>query len=156
MCIRDSNTADQTTALALKDDHTGFRGFYPQNSKSAAESVASIRHFIGPKNKLVTLRSDNSRELIRSAKDLKVHHETPAPYRHEENSRIERDIGVEANGIRCNLQQSGLPISFWPHAGQHFAHYANCLTPKRGCENPADLQDAGPTPWKLRFKSDWD
>ena len=58
--LKDDTERDESTcALALKDDSTEFRGFYPQTRKSAEESAASIRHFIGPKNKLTTLRTKN-------------------------------------------------------------------------------------------------
>ena len=153
--INESDLDENTTALALKDDAAEFRGFYPQTTKGADKSAASIRHFIGPKNKLVAMRSDNSKELIKTAKVLKVHHEQSTPYRSESNARIERDIGVNVNGIRCNLTQSGLPLSFWPQAGQHFAHYTNCLMPCREGKSISDLPPAAMTPWRKRFKEDW-
>ena len=153
--INDSDLDGNTTALVLKDDATEFRGFYPQTTKGADKSAASLRHFIGPKNKLVAMRSDNSRELIKTAKLLRVHHEQSTPYRSESNARIERDIGVDVNGIRCNLTQSGLPLSFWPQAGQHFAHYTNCLAPCREGKSISDLPPAAMTPWRKRFKEDW-
>ena len=149
------NEESSITALALKDDSTEFRGFYPQSSKGAEQSAASIRHFIGPRNKLGTLRTDNSKELIKSAKNLKALHETSTPYRSESNGRIERDIGVEVGGIRCNLTQSGLPLSFWPQAGQHFAHYTNCIIPCREGNSLANLPPASLTPWQKRFKEPW-
>ena len=153
--VNDDDSNDASTALVLKDDSTEFRGFYPQKTKSAEESVASIRHFIGPVDKISTLRTDNSREPIKAAKLIKVHHERTTPYHSENNARIEREIGVEVSGIRASLEQSGLPLSFWPQAGMHFAHYSNCLLKCREGQSLQNLPPAAITPWRKRFKDDW-
>jgi hypothetical protein len=96
--IKEEAKASDSCALALKDDSTEFRGFYPQPNKSAVETAASIRHFVGPDNKLTQLRTDNSPEFKKTVKMLKVHHEQSVPYRSESNARVERDIGVVCRG----------------------------------------------------------
>jgi hypothetical protein len=68
----DDDRAEETTALALRDDATEFRGFYPQRTKSTSDNSESIRHFVG-RQKLVALRTDNSREFIRKPKNSKYY-----------------------------------------------------------------------------------
>ena len=111
-------------------------------------------HFVG-RQTVKCLRSDNSKELIRTAKTLKALHETSTPYHSESNARIERDIGIVVNGVRANLEQSGLPLSFWPLAGQHWAHYSNCIIPNKGSGSLRDSDPAAITPWRVRFKDEW-
>ena len=152
---RDLGLNDEKTALALKDDATGFRAFYAQPSKNTVDTCDSIHHFLG-KTKLVTIRSDNSRELTAAAKVFRALHETSTPLTPQSNTRAERDIQEILNGTRANLQQSGLPNSFWTYAAQHFCHYANCTIPFCSGTPLAQIPAETKTPWEQRHNSVWE
>ena len=152
---RDYGFEDERVALALKDDATGMRGFYPQPSKSTDDTLISVQHFLG-KVKLTTLRSDNSKELEALARELKVLHETSTPLTPQSNTRIERDIQVVLSGTRSNLQQSGLDLKFWTYAAAHFAHFSNVTLPFCSGKPLASLSNETKTPWELRHNHKYD
>ncbi len=135
----------ERVALALKDDAIGLRGLYPQKSKGTDESVQSIKHFVG-KCKAKTLRTDNSKELGKAATDLGSLHETSTPHRPQSSTRIERDISVMLGGTRSAIQQSGLPVCFWPYAAQHWCHSANTCLPYSGGKPLAEMPVDAITP----------
>ena len=151
---REFGIDDNRAALALKDDATGFRGFYAQQAKAALDTTVSLRHFMG-KVPLKVMRSDNSKELLATASEMRLVHETATPYTPSTNTRIEREIGVILGGTRTNLQHSGLSHKFWPYAASHFCHYANCTLPYSSGQPLADLPASAKTPWKARHEEEW-
>ena len=60
----------EQVALVLKDLHTQYRYVYPSQSEDAQSSVDGLNHFIGSKNDVQVVYTDNSPELIRAIKDL--------------------------------------------------------------------------------------
>lgn len=108
----------EVVALAIKDLHTQFRHVYPSISKSAGDSVQAINHFVGPKDDVEVIYTDNSRELISAIQELGYRHQTSIEYVDSSKSFIEREIRQMLEGSRTNLVQSGLPLKMWPHAIQ--------------------------------------
>ena len=60
----------EQVALVLKDLHTQYRSVYPSQSKEAQSCVDALNHFIGSKDDVQVVYTDNSLELIRAIKDL--------------------------------------------------------------------------------------
>ena len=62
----------EQVALVLKDLHTQYRFVYPSQSKDAQSSVDGLNHFIGPKDDVQVVYTDNSPELIQSHQRLGI------------------------------------------------------------------------------------
>ena len=131
----------EQVALVLKDLHTQYRFVYPSQSKDAQSSVDGLNHFIGPKDDVQVVYTDNSPELIRAIKDLGYRHQTSIEYVDSSKSFAEREVRQMLEGARSNLLQSGLPLKMWPLAMQHHATAVNASPQLDGSESP----------WQLRF-----
>ena len=131
----------EQVALVLKDLHTQYRYVYPSQSKDAQSSMDCLNHFIGSKDHVQVVNSDNSPELIRAIKDLGYRHQTSIEYVDSSKSFAEREGRQMLEGARRNLLQSGLPLKMWPLAMQHHAAAINACPQLDGSESP----------WQLRF-----
>ena len=60
----------EQVALVLKDLHTQYRYVYPSQSKDSKSCVDGLNHFIGSKDDVQVVYTDNSSELIRAIKDF--------------------------------------------------------------------------------------
>ena len=131
----------EQVALVLKDLHTQYRYVYPSQSKDSQSCVDGLNHFIGSKDDVQVVYTDNSPELIRAIKDLGYRHQTSIEYVDSSKSFIEREVRQMLEGARSNLLQSGLPLKMWPLAMQHHATAINASPQLDGSESP----------WQLRF-----
>ena len=100
-----------------------------------------VNHFIGSKDDVQVVYTDNSPELIRAIKDLGYRHQTSIEYVDSSKSFVEREVRQMLEGARSNLLQSGLPLKMWPLAMQHHAAAINASPQLDGSESP----------WQLRF-----
>ena len=57
---------------------------------------------------------------------------------------MERRTGVLSDGVRCLLEQSGLPHGWWPYAARAFAHGMNIK-----------VDDEGNSPWARKHGESW-
>ena len=96
--------------MVLKDFHTHYRYVYPSQSKDAQSSVDGLNHFIGSKDDVQVVYTDNSLDLIRAIKDLGYRHQTSVEYVDSSKSFAEREARQVLEGARSNLLQSGLPL----------------------------------------------
>ena len=101
----------------------------PSASKSSDSSVLGIQDFVGPKQKCVSLFSDNSKELVAAARKAKVMSNTATPYRPQSNGKAERTVGLCIVGGRTVLHQSGLAHAFWGLAVRHHCMSTNMTPP---------------------------
>ena len=131
----------EQVALVLKDLHTQYRYVNPSQTEDAQSSVDGLNHFIGPKDDVQVVYTDNSPELIRAIKDLGYRHQTSIEYVDSSKSFAEREVRQMLEGARSNLLQSGLPLKMWPLAMQHNATAANA----------SPQLDGSDSPWQLRF-----
>ena len=106
----------EQVALVLKDLHTQYRFVYPSQSKDAQSCVEALNHFIGSKDDVQVVYTDNSPELIRAIKDLGYRHQASIEYVDSSKSFVEREVRQMLEGARSNLLQSGLPLKMWPLA----------------------------------------
>ena len=127
--------------MVLKDLHTQYRYVYPSQSKDSQSCVDGLNHFIGSKDDVQVVYTDNSPELIRAIKDLGYRHQTSIEYVDSSKSFAEREVRQMLEGARSNLLQSGLPLKMWPLAMQHHATAINASPQLDGSESP----------WQLRF-----
>ena len=131
----------EQVALVLKDLHTQYRYVYPSQSKDSQSCVDGLNHFIGSKDDVQVVYTDNSPELIRAIKDLGYRHQTSIEYVDSSKSFAEREVRQMLEGARSNLLQSGLPLKMWPLAMQHHATAINA----------SPQLDGSVSPWQLRF-----
>ena len=108
----------ERAGLFIMDTFTDLCDLVPSKGKTAEEAAVALRYFVGERD-MKFLYSDNSLELKRAAEILRVPHPTSTPYRPENNGKVERRIGVMAEGVRAALLQSGLPHRFWTLASRH-------------------------------------
>ena len=99
--LRMEGCLGEANAFVVKDVKTGFLWGYPVSTKSADEVSDSLRNFMG-RRKLVTLYSDNAREIISAAKDVAEHHETSFVGLPQNNAIAERTNQVIIGGT-CAL-----------------------------------------------------
>eukprot|EP00971_Amphidinium_carterae_P352155 6492455-Amphidinium_carterae.1 len=141
----------EKVALVIIDQFTGFGYVYPATSKSSDEVVSGIRHFLGEgidwRN--VSIKSDNSLEIKRAAKQLGLAHYVSTPYRHQANGLVERFIRRLVESTRASLGQACLPVDFWTHGIRHAAMCYNIFVP---------VAESGETPWIRRMgaECEWD
>ena len=106
-------------APSVLDDATDLCDVYPGAVKDAESTIDAIKHFVGAAS-IETLRTDNSKELIATAKRLGVPIDPASPYRHTSNAKVERRIGLVKEGCATQLKQSGLPPEvFWGFAAKY-------------------------------------
>ena len=105
--LRMEGCLGEGNAFVVKDVKTGFLWGYPVSTKSADEVTASLQHFMG-RRKLVTLYSDNAREIISAAKGVADTHETFLVGLPQNNAIAERTNQVVIGGTCSLLVQSGL------------------------------------------------
>ena len=114
----------ETAGLMIKDVATGSRDLIPMDAKSTEHIKVALRDFVGNRHgKLAgTVHSDRARELIAAVDQLRKEgvynwvHSKAVPHRPTSRGCIEREIGVVLDATRCSLDQSGLPLSWWPKA----------------------------------------
>ena len=106
----------------IHDDATRFPYAHPAKDKTADTIIAGIKLFAGSQlSDVKKLRIDGARELKLAAQTLDIPPELSPPGRHESHGRAEAMNRIFNEGIRSMLLQSGLPLTFWPLASQHFA-----------------------------------
>ena len=135
----------EQVALVLKDLHTQYRYVYPSQSTDSQSCVDGLNHFIGSKDDVQVVYTDNSPELIRAIKDLGYRHQTSIEYVDSSKSFAEREVRQMLEGARSNLLQSELPLKMWPLAMQHHATAINASPQLDGSESP----------WQLRFADEF-
>ena len=104
----------EQVALVLKDLHTQYRFVYPSQSKDAQRSVDALNHFIGSKDDVQVVYTDNSPELLQSSSKMWTCNQTSIEYVDSSKSFAEREVRQMLKGARSNLLQSGLPLKMWP------------------------------------------
>ena len=114
----------ETAGLILKDVGTSWRDLVATADKSAAESRRVMELFAG-RHKVCEFYSDCSRELKAAAKDVKWPHSLATPHRPSSRSSIERELQLLLESSRCALNQSGLPLNWWPRAARYQAMALN-------------------------------
>ena len=75
----------------------------------AQSSVDGLNHFIGPKDDVQVVYTDNSPELIRAIKDLGYRHQTSIEYVDSSKSFAEREVRQMLEGARSNLLSQDCP-----------------------------------------------
>ena len=145
-----SEYGDMHHATVIKDVATKWRMFAPTGNKSASEARKALSDFVGT-NPVGRFHSDNAGDLLKAALDKGWVHDTSAPYRHEENSIAEREVGIEKEGVRANLVQAGLPPIYWPLAGPHFAFSLNIEEPLEDGMSPWASRHRGQPFWGLKI-----
>ena len=138
--LRDHGFQDERV-LVIKDVFSKFRYVYPSPTKSSDQCHEDLLHFLGQKDAVGVMYSDNAQELKKAIKDLGIRHNTSREYVDSNKSVIEREIRTVLEGTRANLTQSGLPEKTWPLAAQHHTIALNVT--KR--------LDDGVVPWEARY-----
>ena len=124
-------------ALVVKDIHSGLKHLYPTKTKTALDTERRLKEFVGPRN-VDVLYSDRSGEINLACRNMRILPFNSQPGMPQNNAVIERTNQDLLAGVRCNLEQAGLPACFWPMAGEHF-----CVV-----DNTSDVVHApGETPW---------
>ena len=123
---------NETTALVVRDNATGWIGAYPAKRKSAEDVTEAVQHFTGA-DKVKRWYSDGAPELHATCRKIGIRHDMSDPHRSETNGVIERTNRTVIEGARCLLFQSGLPYKYWNTAIKCFADNYNLPTmiPKR-------------------------
>ena len=85
--------------LTIKDLWSNVKHCYPTEDKSTEETLRCIKHFIGDRP-VRRVYSDNSGEIGKALKALKIMPETSQPGRQETNAIIERENQDMLGGIR--------------------------------------------------------
>ena len=130
----------EQVALVFKDLRAQYRSVYPSQTKDAQSCVEALNHFIGSKDDVQVVYSDNSPELIRAIKDLGYRHQTSIEYVDSSKLFVEREVRQMLEGARSNLLQSSLPLKMWPLAMQHHAAAINASPQLDGSESPCQLR----------------
>ena len=121
-------------ALNVKDLWSELINCYPVHSKGHDEVVRSFRHFCGTR-RVAQIYSDNSGELIKATKAMKVNHEGSQPGVAVSNCIAERNNQDIMSGTKSNLEMAGLPACCWPYAAPHYAFMHN-TSHLEGVESP--------------------
>ena len=100
-----------------------------------------MQQYIGPKQCITQVYSDNFGSIIESCKTMGILHRPAPPGDHASNGLIEGLNRRVEEGARCWLGQAGLPICWWPYAVKHWAFLRNAFVPK----------DKGDSPYCRRF-----
>ena len=111
----------------MYDVGTKFNGFYDQATKTEADAILSLNHFVGPNKTVKQFYSDNAPELMKAAKVLPWPHDTSAPEVSQTNGLIERKVRILEDGVRTILLAAGLYHRWWPWAGRYFSSMRNFL-----------------------------
>ena len=117
---------------------------YSAGSRHGSEVEEAFLQFAGIDVGVKNFYSDQAPELIKIAKEFGWCHSTSVPYRSSTNARSERANRRVIEGVRTLLQQSGLPLNFWPLA-------ARCFCLLRNTAKIRGRQSA----WLKRFKKDF-
>ena len=134
---------DDKYGLVMLDVGTDICDILAAKSKSTQCTLVATKEF-GGVTTWQYFGSDNAKELNSASAASNMVHLSAMPYRPESNGIIERRIGVISDGIRCFLNQSGLPHGWWPYAGRAFSHALNIR------------QDSdGMSPWHRRCGQPW-
>ena len=115
----DLGLQESKVAMVMLDHATNWTRIFPGSAKSAELAKEAINDFKGD-NKIKEIYTDNTLEIIKAVKELKLHHETSTPYRSTANSKAERAIRKVLEGTRTVLEQSGFSSRWWPKAAEHF------------------------------------
>ena len=107
-----------TNALNMMDVWSRMKNCYPVRDKTHEEAVRSFKHFCGDR-KIGRVYSDNSGELIKATKAVKVNHESSQPGVPVSNAIAERNNQDILNGTKAALETAGLPACVWPYAAPH-------------------------------------
>ena len=119
-------------ALVMKDLYSDLQHVAPVRDKTAGPVIESLTKFIGTDLKVVkSLYSDNSRELKKACRALRIHREPSLPGVPQSNSKIERTNLDVLEGTRTALVQAGLPDTFWPFAAPTYCFLRNTETEGR-------------------------
>ena len=86
-------------ALTIKDIWSGLKHCYPAKDKTHQETIRHMKHFIGDRP-VRRVYSDNSGEIGKALKKLKLMPENSQLGRHETNAIIERENSNMLGGIR--------------------------------------------------------
>ena len=140
-------------ALFIMDLHTRFPCLAPVKDKSAESAIKALKYYVGDR-KIVTMYSDNSKELGVAGKQVSELHVTSTPYRPQSNSIAERGIRTLLEATRAALVQAGMPCRFWPMAGAHQSFALAVSRQLNGDPSPYEkLHGEEFAGWRLPFGS---
>ena len=111
-------------ALVIKDLYSGLKHLYPTKTKNTEDTTESIRHFVGDRGAR-RLYSDNSGEIGKALKELRIMPHNSMPGEPQTNAVAERNNGDILEGTRAALIRAGLPPAFWPYAAEHYCMMEN-------------------------------
>ena len=130
-------------ACIMQDRYANWLQAYPAKTKNAEDTAQAFRRFLGPQTQAKHMYTDNSLELEKALRELKIDHDTSTPHRPQTNGVAERAARRVKEGTSCTLNQSGWNDEWWS-----FAMSCYCFL-----RNVVDLLVEGITPWEKRFGS---
>ena len=104
----DESRHGDMTALIIQDRATRWLDCYPAVTKSAANTVKSLQHFVGPQDQVKLLYSDGAHENGAASDQMAWRHDIATPNRPQTNGVAERAVKRVLEGTRTTLYASGL------------------------------------------------
>ena len=80
----------EQVAMVVKDVATDFMYIYPSGRRTAKDAILALKHFIGHKDEVGIMYSDNAPELLSALKDLQWRHVLSKEYISKSNAIAER------------------------------------------------------------------
>ena len=113
-------------ALVMKDLFSDVQHVAPVINKTAGPVAAALRHFAGENAaKVGCVYTDNSGELKKACRMMRVNREPSQPGVPQSNAKIERTNLDVLEGTRTALVQAGLPECFWSFAAPTYCFLRN-------------------------------
>ena len=139
-----SGIGGEKACLIITDVFSRFTAAFPAMSKDADEVQACLLSVFGRRDG-VRLVCDGAREYRAACHRLGWALHPATPHDPTNHAAQERRVGVVSAGIRRLLHRSGLPLIVWPFAAVIWCVHHNALA----------TDEAGQTPWKLKFGEDY-
>eukprot|EP00972_Heterocapsa_arctica_P046209 6816662-Heterocapsa_arctica.AAC.1 len=114
-------------ALVINDLFSDLKPFCPVKSKYLQDTTVALQFFQGTYN-IKTMYSDNSGEIIKACKKLRILREASRPSVPQNNAKIERTNLDILEGTRTSMIHAGFPECFWPFAAPAYCFLDNTNT----------------------------